>query len=310
MIISNLRKRCALCIVLCVSIFLCGCSLSENEEEEKEATPISLEETAYNSEEMNPEELVELEEEILEIIDAADGTWSIYVKNLATDSSISINNKSMYAASLIKLFVMEKTWADFDQVVENDSLYTGSEEQSYDKVLETLENMIEISDNESYNELVRIQNKDRSFTEGCLDIQSYIDEMGYTDTGIYHTLSPSNTSSESVSDEENQTSVEDCGALLEAIYNGDCVSQEASCKMLQLLLAQERVGKIPAGLPEEADAANKTGETDTCQHDVAIVYGPSVDYILCVMSEDLTNSDDAVLTIQEISSTVYSYFNM
>lgn len=61
---------------------------------------------------------------------------------------------------------------------------------------------------------------------------------------------------------------------------------------------------------EEADAANKTGETDTCQHDVAIVYGPSVDYILCVMSEDLTNSDDAVLTIQEISSTVYSYFNL
>ena len=48
-----------------------------------------------------------------------------------------------------------------------------------------------------------------------------------------------------------------------------------------LLLGQERDYKIPAGVPEHVTVANKTGETDTCQHDAAIVFGESAT-ISCV----------------------------
>ena len=80
-----------------------------------------------------PEALADLETEIDSILSQTDGIWSIYVKNLETGESLSMNNQRMYAASLIKLFVMEA--------------------------------MIEQSDNESYNDLVRLESDADSFGE-------------------------------------------------------------------------------------------------------------------------------------------------
>lgn len=80
-----------------------------------------------------PEALADLETEIDSILSQTDGIWSIYVKNLETGESLSMNNQRMYAASLIKLFVMEA--------------------------------MIEQSDNEFYNELVRLESDADSFGE-------------------------------------------------------------------------------------------------------------------------------------------------
>lgn len=50
-------------------------------------------------------------------------------------------------------------------------------------------------------------------------------------------------------------------------------------------------------------------ETDTDQHDIAIVYGEKTTYILCVMSENC-KSGDAVSHIRDISGIVYNYLNM
>lgn len=134
-------------------------------------------------------------------------------------------------------------------------------------------------------------------------------ESAYIHTGIFHTLSPSDTEYQSIADSSNHTSPEDCGRLLERIYEGTCVSEEASWEMLELLLQQEVVNKIPAGLPTGITAANKTGETQEVQHDAAIVFGEKTDYILCVMSSELDDSNEAVNLIQEISSVVYSALN-
>lgn len=134
-------------------------------------------------------------------------------------------------------------------------------------------------------------------------------ESAYIHTGIFHTLSPSDTEYQSIADSSNHTFPEDCGRLLERIYEGTCVSEEASWEMLELLLQQEVVNKIPAGLPTGITAANKTGETQEVQHDAAIVFGEKTDYILCVMSSELDDSNEAVNLIQEISSVVYSALN-
>ena len=253
--------------------------------------------------------LGELEEILEEMTADEDGIWSIYVKNLDTDESISMNNQSMYAASLIKLFVMENSFSEIDELADHAAVYGGSEDTAYDYVLETLSNMIEVSDNESYNELVRLHSSELSFTEGCLAVNAYLKESCYENTGIYHTLSPSNTESEKTADIRNYTSAEDCGILLESIYDGTCVSEEASGMMLDFLLNQQVVNKIPAGLPPDISVANKTGETDETQHDAAIVFGEKTDYILCVMSSDVTDPESAEAMIQSISGEVYQYLN-
>ena len=79
--------------------------------------------------------------------------------------------------------------------------------------------------------------------------------------------------------------------------------------MLSLLLNQDTRTKIPSGLKESVQVANKTGENDKSQHDIGIVYGARTDYILCVMSENAGKEADAVSNIQRISAMAYYYLN-
>ncbi len=285
-------------------------TVAEEQEEETDAVLAVSQTSAEESENAEAVMRMEaLETELESMVSGVDGTWSIYVKDLDADLEISINNQQMYAASLIKLFVMQSCYDHMDQLIANDIVYSGSEEQSYEKLDELLTTMITVSDNEAYNQLVRMHSASESFTEGCALIEDYLQESDYENTGIFHTLHPSDSLEESISDQKNYTSAEDCGKLLESIYRGTCVSETASAAMLDLLMQQQSTQKIPAGVPEWVLTANKTGETDEVQHDAAIVFGDETDYILCVMSSDIWDSESAVYTIQDISSVAYEYLN-
>lgn len=257
------------------------------------------------------EQMRELKKELIKLLKDTDGTWSIYVKDLKSRVSFSIHNEEMYAASLVKLFVMEKCFADYKELVANDMKNSDDKECSTKHIRTLLKGMIEVSDNESFNELVKLQNADKDFEEGAEEINQYLETQGYTDTGVYHTLHPSFSECEWISDERNHTSVEDCGLLLERIYEGDCVSKKASAEMMELLLNQQLTEKIPAGLQENemVVCANKTGETESDNHDAAIVFGSKKDYVLCIMSSEWEDSNEAVAAIQEISKIVYEMLN-
>ena len=176
------------------------------------------------------------------------------------------------------------------------------------KVNDLLWNMITVSDNESFNELVRLQTTSGVFKDGAEAVNAFLAESQFADTSVQHTLSPS-ASKDAGLGGRNTTSVKDCGELLSRIYKGECVSKEASEAMLNLLLNQQVTTKIPSGISASVEIANKTGETDTDQHDIAIVYGEKTTYILCVMSENC-KSGDAVSHIRDISGIVYNYLNM
>ena len=139
------------------------------------------------------------------------------------------------------------------------------------------------------------------------NINKYLEKEGYTETSVQHTLHPADPHRRVWVQEHDFC--KDCGTLLEKIYKGECVSKEASEEMLNLLSNQENTWKIPQGLPDGIKSANKTGETDQDQHDIAIVYGEKTTYILCVMSENCPEST-AVTNIQNISKIVYNYLNL
>lgn len=253
-----------------------------------------------------------LEPQLESMLSSYDGEWSVYVKNLDTDEVISINNKPMYSASLIKAFVMAKTYADMDLVLENQAEKMKAEPDSpavQEKVYDLLWNMITVSDNESCNELGRLQDEKSDFLKGAESVNEYLEKEGYDDTSYQSTLHPSRSPVLSLG-EHNTTTAEDCGLLLERIYKGECVSAAASEDMLELLLNQKNTTKIPSGIAADVTVANKTGETDTDQHDMAIVYGPKTTYILCVMSEGFKNADQAVENIRKISGVVYNYLDL
>lgn len=245
---------------------------------------------------MDRAEFVKLNEEINTFLSRQSGDWSIYVKNLETEDVILINQQPIYAASLSKLFVMEYVFANMDQVKANG--------HSEEKIMNTLSAMITVSDNDAYNNLISMSSGSGSFVEGCELINTYLAETNYKNTGVYHTLHPCKSPYLRISRVRNHTTAEDCGLLLEAVYDGTCVSEEASEQMLNLLLQQQRIGKIPAGVPEGTKTANKTGETDYSQHDAAIIFGPETDYIFCVMTY---NAPGSISAIQALSGLIYEY---
>ena len=163
-----------------------------------------------------------LKPQLEKMLSGYQGTWSVYVKDLNEEKEILINDTSLYSASLIKAFVMAKTYEDMEQVKADEAkkLNTADTKTVDVKLNDLLWNMITVSDNESCNELVKLQT-----------------------------------------------------------------------------------------LPDGIKSANKTGETDQDQHDIAIVYGEKTTYILCVMSENCPEST-AVTNIQNISKIVYNYLNL
>lgn len=252
-----------------------------------------------------------LEPKLTEMIKSYPGEWSAYVKNLDSGEEILINNQSMYSASLIKAFVLADSYNEMENVMANEGQKLKKEADSPEvkgKVDDLICNMITVSDNESFNELVRLQSEKNDFKEGAEKINEYLKEEGYGDTSVQHTLAPSASPSTGLGG-RNTTSVKDCGMLLERIYKGDCVSKEASEEMLNILLQQEVDWKIPSGLSSDVKVANKTGETDTSQHDIAIVYGEKTTYIFCVMSQNCPEST-AIHNIRDLSRVVYYHLNL
>ena len=240
--------------------------------------------------------LSSLKKQLQSMINGYSGEWSVYVKDLKTGDVISINDKAMKPASVIKLFTMAATY---------DSIKSGKIQKT-SSVNSLLEDMITVSDNESFNELVRRNSSYRSFTDGCSVINKYLKKVGCTKTGCHSSLHPSN-SSFTWDGQTNMASAKDAGLILEKVYKGECVSAKYSKEMLNLLLHQTRRWKIPAGLPAGTKCANKTGENDSCQNDVAIVYGKKTNYVVCIFSQ--TYEGSGVSRIRALSSKIYRALN-
>lgn len=224
-----------------------------------------------------------LEQEIATYIEntATSGKWGVYVKSLkSNDVVVNINNEKLQSASLIKLFIMATTFNE---------IYKGN--ISLESVEADLKVMITHSDNDATNRLIDKLGFDK--------INQYIKANGYTNTEINRKMLASKSSG------DNYTSAKDVGKILEEIMKGRCVSQSASSKMLSYLKQQTLTEKIPAGVPDGVETANKTGELDNVENDGAIVFKDGSPYIIVVMSNDVNDTATARKNIVEISKKVY-----
>jgi beta-lactamase class A len=98
-----------------------------------------------------------------------------------------------------------------------------------------------------------------------------------------------------------------CDAM-RLIEEGKAISPEASQAMLDILHQQRFRSGIPAGLPEDARVANKTGEISTIAHDAGIVYLDGRDaYVVVILTEWEQEVNGRQETIARISRAVYEY---
>ena len=214
------------------------------------------------------------------------GHWALYWRCLETGETISLGSAPMPAASLIKLFVA----GAYCEALEAGELEAAPE---------LLRAMLSDSSNEACNELIdRLGGGDTA--AGMERVNAFAAAMGCEDSQLSRKmLAPSPP--------ENYTSVEDCGTVLARIYEGSCVSQTASAELLACLRAQSRTWKIPAGVPDGVETANKTGELAGVENDAAIVWAPGCTYVLCVMSEEILSSSAGQSNIVGLSKMVYEH---
>ena len=243
----------------------------------------------------------------LDALTASGEKWAVAAVNLNTASGCLINGEAtMQSASVIKMFIMATVYerAVYPDVAGKELIGMG---ESYDGELkQLLTDMITVSDNEAANELVRRLGQG-DFATGAAVVNEFCLEHGFTATHLGRAFMAENPS------DDNYTSAKDCAVFLSELYQGTLISPEASGKMLELLEAQTRTGKIPAGVPQGVATANKTGEMPSgyglgsIENDAALVFDRRYPYVLCVLSNDIADNGAAQNTIVQISSTVYSY---
>ena len=253
-------------------------------EKEKEKLNSKLQEqqkkAAEEEQQKAQEGLPGLLDRITPVLKEQQGTWSVYVENLENGQSEKFNDAQMKGAGLLKLYVMGAAYTQ----IQNGTI------QADEKFVESIHTMIGKADNEDANQIL-------SQIGGIEYVNQYIKENGYEETILEDQFGDGST-----------TSVTDCGKFLENVYNnsesdgkaGDSASENIPDKMMADLRNQATSGKIHEGLEQEGGFANKTGDLDGVENEVAIVFnenGPH--YIICIMSQDV-NKEAAPVVIQAV----------
>lgn len=230
----------------------------------------------------------------------ANGSWSVYICDLAGGSEATINDSPMQAASLIKLFIMGAVYENYDSLSQQ---YGSATLDSY------LTPMITVSDNDAANSLVSCLGSGDS-TAGMQKVNSFCQSHGYTNTSMGRLLLASNEFG------DNYTSAYDCGKFLKEIYQiCSGTTQTPSLlhaeEMYSLLKQQQRTNKIPAALPEGVSVANKTGELSDVENDAGILYNAQGgnDLVIVFLSQNLSSPGEAQNTIAQLSRSIYLYYN-
>ena len=95
---------------------------------------------------------------------------------------------------------------------------------------------------------------------------------------------------------------------LRLIEERRAISPAASEQMLEILHKQRFRSGIPAGLPDGARVANKTGDMSTVSHDGGIVYLEGrAPYVIVVLTEWESDAGSRSRTIARISRAVFDY---
>lgn len=238
--------------------------------------------------------------QVQSLLPTDNGTWSVYVCNLAKNTDGAINDQQMQAASLIKLYIMGAVYEDYDSL---------SSTYGKDTLDNALNSMITVSDNNAANTLVNYLGGGDD-AAGMVRVNKFCQDHGYTSTSMGRLLLADNSNG------DNYTSVKDCGKFLKTIYQTDKgVSTEDTLAgaeyMYHLLKMQTRTNKIPAQMPDGVKVANKTGELDNVENDAGIIYDTAkgIDLVVCFMSQDLNDTAAAQSVIAQDSRMIYGYYN-
>ena len=163
------------------------------------------------------------------------------------------------------------------------------------KIRELAHHMISTSSNLATNLLVDLV--------GVKDIQGTLDSLGINGIEFHRGVEDERAWEAGLN---NRVTANGLLEILRRIAEKRAFSEEASEQMLAILHDQEFKSGIPAGLPDTARVAHKTGEISSVAHDAGIVFLPDREpYVIVILTEWDTGTGGRSETIARISKQVY-----
>jgi beta-lactamase class A len=240
-------------------------------------------------------------------LEGTHGNYGIVVKNLKTNESYFVNQDSTYdSASLYKLWVMATVYEKVksgalteDQVLSED-VQTLNEKFEIDPDLaEQTEGTVTYSVSDALNKMITVSDNYAALL--------LTEKIGLSSVAAWLKTNGFNNSKVGTNGEDPTTTPADIASFFEKLYKGQLTDKTFTDKMIVLLKAQALNGKIPKYLPDGIEIAHKTGELNDYTHDAGIIYTPSADYIIVILSQS-DAPDLAEERIANVSQAVYNYF--
>jgi beta-lactamase class A len=307
---KNLRvkKQTLLEVVLCLTLFF---PLMGDTQPLRAASPVSA--STPTPLEINPDDWQSFAGAIRQRARRYGGTVGYIVKDMHSGRIVSSNDSKVFlSASLIKLPILVATFQAVDDgLVTLNQTFTlrredkkgGSGVLKYAApgtvltLRELLEYMIIQSDNTAAELIIQQLGFDY--------LRATFRRLGLQRTEIHP--EGFNLTGRRVS-EDNKTTASDMAFLLEKIYTRELVSPEASDEMLVILKHQKLRDRLPRYLPTGWEIAHKTGLLRRACHDVGIVFSPSGDYLICVMTSNHSTYKNAKRLIASLGRITFDYY--
>lgn len=248
-----------------------------------------------------------LEKVVTSTLQGEDGTYGVFIKNLATDETYTLHPQlSFESASLYKLWIMAIVFQNIQSgklqentLLSKDARDLDAEFQITPDPTQQSEGTISMSVYDGLQKMITISDNDAALmltdAIGESSIASFLKKYGMNHSAIGR------------EGKVPTTTAQDVATFFEKLYGGQFANTKYTEEMIALLKNQLLNEKIPKYLPEDTTIAHKTGELDSFSHDAGIIYTPKGNYIIVVLT-NTTDTDHANEIIAEISKNVYSYF--
>lgn len=256
---------------------------------------------------------MDLKKKIESIIDSTEANVGVAIKDLNSQDLVLINEEKIFpSASLIKLFILAEACKQVrdgkiklsEEVTLTDEVKVGGDgilkelNSGHNFTIEELLTlMIILSDNTATNIVIDLISMEF--------VNNFIKGLGLNSTILQRKM----MDSEAVkANKDNFTSGKDVLTILDLLYRGELINEEASTFMIDILKRQQVKGRLDLYLPEDVIIAHKTGDLDYLEHDVGIVYLENNPYIICVLTDENISNKDGREIIGKISKIVYETF--
>ena len=248
------------------------------------------------------------------------GDIGIYVKNLRTGKTISINADSIFpTASIVKVPILigvshklqsKELSLDSLFIYKDSLLYKGEDILGSFKNDETvslkkiLMLMLTTSDNTASLWL-------QSIAGGGTRVNELLDSLGFSATRIN-----SRTPGREINRAQfgwGQTTPREAGILFESIYNKKFFSAEASEKMLRMLGRNFWDAEALSQVPPTIEVFSKNGAVNASRSEVLLVNAPRNPYLFCIFTKNnkdqrWDNENEAWVLTRKISKLLWETF--